>query len=510
MFVVKFGGTSVGSGERILRAAEIALALHEREPVVVTSAMSGVTDALVALADAAARGDRADCDARLAALEQRHTDATQQIDPDGNWALLRDRFVALRDTIDFACAAQDGSLAMRDSIICWGELLAVILVGRAIDRVGGSGWVWDEPLIATDDHYGEATPDIEKTRELAATAWQAFQAWRAIQAPPGIFVAPGFVGQAVGYPIVAQREPDFLEQWINYTTLGRGGSDYSATLIAAAMDAEACWIYTDVDGIFTADPRVVPTAQALPIVSFAAAGRLALCGAKVLHPRSVAPAARAGFELRVRNTFHPDHEGTLLVAASAATQGLPLAVAGRRKLAMIILEGSGLAEITNLFGRLCGAISAAGAEIALAAHPVPGHDPRIVIDEAGIAAAHTQIRREFAREIVQGRITGQQARRGLALCTVVGDTLAPTCSAQAQRALANERITPILHSAAPEALTYIIEDEGLDRALRSLHREVIEPALRELAKNHPRPYADGQWAAGGRPQQRRRTILPQH
>ncbi|MBA3823035.1 MAG: aspartate kinase [Ktedonobacterales bacterium] len=510
MLVLKFGGTSVGSGERILRVAEIALGLHAREPVVVTSALAGVTDALLALATAAAQGDRAECDARLAAIEQRHFDAAHSIDPGGDWAALRDRFVALGDAIATACDAQDGSLAMRDGIIGWGELLAVLLVERAINRVGGSGYAWDEPLIATDDHYGEATPDAAKTRTLATTAWEAFQAWRGSQPLPGIFVAPGFIGQAVGYPLTAQRAPDFLEHWINSTTLGRGGSDYSASLIAAALDAEACWIYTDVDGVFTADPRLVAGAQPLPIISYAAAGRLALCGAKVLHPRSVAPAAQAGFELRVKNTFHPEHEGTLLVAASDATHGLPLAVAGRRKLAMIVLDGPSLPTIPNLFGRLCTAISAAGAEIVLAAQPVPGHDPRIVIDAVGADAAQQHIQQEFAHEIARGQIAGQRTIDGLALCTVVGDTLASTWGTLAQRALASEKITPRLHSAAPEALTYIIAATDLDRAIVRLHRDVIEPALRELAQQRARPYANGQWAAGGRTQQRRRTIPPQH
>ena len=163
-----------------------------------------------------------------------------------------------------------------------------------------------------------------------------------------------------------------------------------------------------------------------------------------------------GIELRVKNTFHPDHAGTLLVASSEATQGLPLAVAGRRNLAMIALEGPSLSTIRNLFGRLCATIDAAGAEIVLAAQPVPGHDPHIIIDAAGVDAVRARIHQDFAREIERGRIDGLRAIGGIALCTVVGDTLAPSWGTLAQRALASEKITPILHSAAPEALTYII------------------------------------------------------
>lgn len=504
MLVMKFGGTSVGSGERILRVAEIVVGAMARQPVVVTSAMSGVTDQLLAIVDAAAQGDEEACQARFAALQQRHWEAANAIDADGDWSYLRDRLVSLSDEIDAALKTRQQSPALRDSLACWGELLAVILVARAIERQGTPSCLWDEPLIATDNHYTEATPDLARTQELAKAAFAD-----AVE-QGAVLVCPGFVGQAIGYPDPFPPARDFLQEVINYTTLGRGGSDYSATLIAAALGADACWIYTDVDGVFTADPRIVAAAQVLPVVSFATAGRLALCGAKVLHPRSVAPAARYGFELRVRNTAHPDHEGTLLVANADETQGMPLAVAGRRKLASVALQGSGLPEIPNLFGRMCQAVAEMGAEIVLAAQPVPGHDPQVIIDAGMVGAVEARLAQEFAQEQGQGQLSRITSRAGLALCTVVGDDLPPLCIAQTQRALASEKINPLSQSAAPEALTFIIAESQLDRALRRLHQDVIVPALRELHARRQRPYADGQWAAGGRPEQRRRHTPSQH
>ncbi len=500
MLVMKFGGTSVGSGERILRVAEIALAERERGPVMVTSAMSGVTDALLALAESALRGDQVDCVERLAVLEARHNEAAQVIDPGGDWRDLAAQFAGLRQEI---AAATDGRgvWEIRDGIAAYGERLAVVLVARAISTcaariLDSTGWYATEgasgivqPLLATDDHFGEATPDLAASRSLAREAHENAGKHGAI------LVAPGFIGRTMEG---------------RTTTLGRGGSDYAATLIAAALDADACWIYTDVDGVFTADPRVVPAAQALPVVAFAAAGRLALCGAKVLHPRSVAPAARAGFELRVKNTFHPEREGTLLVASSDTTRGMPLAVAGRKKLAAIGLHGPGLMEILNLFARLCQTLAEADVEIVLAAQPVPGHDPQVIIDAARCDVARVALEREFAREIALGRVETVHARDNLALCTVVGDALPPGMLSQAQRALAQERITPLAQSAAPEALTFIVTAAQVDRALRRLHQEIILPALSEVQRRHRRPYAPGQWAAGGRAGQRRKQTLPQH
>jgi aspartate kinase len=500
MLVMKFGGTSVGSGERILRVAEIALAQIERQPVIVTSAMSGVTDALLALADVALTGDHADCEARLAVLEARHQEAAQVIDPGGDWDELAAQFVGLRQEIAAATDARE-PLPARDAIAAYGERLAVVLLARAVATCarhipgilgcyasdGASGIA--QPLIATDDHFGEATPDLTASQSLAGKAF----ADATVQG--AVLVAPGFIGRAADG---------------RTTTLGRGGSDYAATLIAAALGADACWIYTDVDGVFTADPRVVPGAQVLPVVAFAAAGRLALCGAKVLHPRSVAPAARAGFELRVRNTFQPEREGTLLVASSATTQGMPLAVAGRKKLASVALHGAGLMEILNLFARLCQALAEADAEIVLAAQPVPGHDPQVIIDAARCDAARAALECEFARERAQGQVSAIQVQHDLALCTIVGDAMPPGVLSQAQCALAQERINPLTQSAAPEALTFILATAYVDRALRRLHQDIILPALREVQLRHQRPYADGQWAAGGRPEQRRRHTLPQH
>jgi aspartokinase/homoserine dehydrogenase 1 len=494
MLVMKFGGTSVGSGERICRVARIALDLRDREPVLVTSAMSGITDALLALAEALSHGDQAAGEAKLTDIEQRHLEAARQIDPAGDWADMAAHLAALRELA--ASGAIADPMVLRDAIAAFGERLAVVLVARAISLAdpASPGWYAGDanrivqPLIATDDQFGEATPDLAGTQRLARTAHAAM--------PTGaMLVAPGFIGQAPGGQT---------------TTLGRGGSDYSATLLAAALGADACWIYTDVDGIFTADPRVVPEAQALPVISFAAAGRLALCGAKVLHPRSVAPAARAGCELRVKNTFRPERDGTLLVATSEATRGMPLAVAGRRNLAALRLMGPGLAEIPNLFARLCQTVAEADGEIVLAAQPVPGHDPQIIIPANHAASASAALRREFAREMAQGQVQAIESQADLALCTVVGDDLAPGALAQAVRAFAAERIVPLSQSAAPEALTFIIPVAGLDRLTRRLHQDCILPALREVQQRHTRPYADGQWAAGSRPSRRRRISAPEH
>ncbi len=487
MLVMKFGGTSVGNGERISNAARIVLGHCDRSPVVVTSAMTGVTDALLALAASAAAGDEQRCEERLAALTARHVQAASVIDPAADWKQLHDRLEGLRVSVKTALGDRDGSAAARDAIASWGERLAVVLVAGAIAAQGTPALGWDTPIIVTDSRFGEATPRIEATRRAAQQVME--------QAADRVLVAPGFVGSTADGRI---------------TTLGRGGSDYSATLLAVALQAEACWIYTDVDGVFTADPRVVPHAQILPIISYATAGRLSYCGAKVLHQRCVAPAARKGIELRVCNTFRPDLPGTLIEASSPATRGRPQAVAGKRKLCAVALVGHGLPEIPNLFGRMCKAVTEAGAEIVLAAHPVPGHDPQVIIDTAGADDVLAQLGLEFAGEREGGHIGDIAKTPGLALCTLVGDDLGSAVIAQAQRALASEHIQVHTQAASRDALSFIIPEAALDGAIRRLHKDIIEPVLLEAAHHQQRPYADGQWAAGGRAQQRRKLANPQH
>ncbi len=413
------------------------------------------------------------------------------IDPAADWSTLPVAETWRQEVLHVA-AASDDSLRSRDAIIAWGERLAVALLQTAISAPGGvaSGihaWSLDEPLICTDDHFGEAVPDIDATRLAAQPLLERIG--------NGILVLPGFIGHSEDGSI---------------TTLGRGGSDYSATLLAAAMGADACWIYTDVDGIFTADPRLVRDSLVLPVVSASTAGRLALCGAKVLHPRSVAPVARLSIELRVRNSFKPEHPGTLIASTDTETRCQPQAVAARKQLSAMNLTGRGLAAIPTLFSRMCGAVAAAGAEIVQAALPVPGHDPQVIVDTAQAPKVERQLYAEFAAEYAHAQMGEIQCQDGLALCALVGDELSAATLLQAQRALAAERIVPQSQSANADALCFIINATDADRAVRALHREVIIPAFRVMAQRRQRPYADGHWAAGGRPQQRRRFTSPQH
>jgi aspartate kinase len=452
MLVMKFGGTSVGSGECILHVANIILAHLDQRPVVVTSAMSGVTDALLALARAATRGDAAACESQLAALMSHHQEAARAINAQDKWEALHQKLDLLRATVEDVLMQRDGSTNASNALVSWGERLAVVLVAGALNTLGHSALACDQPIIATDDH---ALPLVGATRSAAYAALA--------QAGEALLVMPGFIAQM----------PDG-----RITTLGRGGSDYSATLLAAALPADACWIYTDVDGIMSADPRIVQGARILPMVSPRLAGRLSYSGAKVLHPQAVAPVARLGIPLRVRNTFRPDHPGTLITAQAEKQPGAAQAISGRRNLAAITFAGDGLPEVPHLFGRLCQAMTRIGIEIVLSVHPGTGYDPQIIMSAAQAETALEQLREEFASECAQGQISGIALHTSLALCTLIGEGLDGMVLTQVQHALASAGLVPLVQTANPAALSLVLRERELERALQHLHHAVIEPGLR--------------------------------
>ena len=461
MLVMKFGGTSVGSGSAILNVAAIILDHQHRQPLIVTSAMSGVTDALLQVAESLAARNAAAALDQVEALRVRHLRAAHAINPDSGWKLLHRVLGDLVAAVAAPSYEQPGSFAERDRIASFGELLAVTLVVGALEQRGGAAVACLKPIILTNDQFGEAAPELEATAEAAMRFLQ--------DVGEAIPVTAGFIGSTRDGRV---------------TTLGRGGSDYSATLLADAVSAEACWIFTDVDGVYSADPRIVPEAHVLTRISAATAGRLSYCGARVLHPRSVAPAARSGIELRVRNTFRPQHAGTLIEGDQTdapALRGHPLAVVGRRNLTSIGLVGRGLAEIPHAFGRLCRVVTDAGAEIIQATHPVPGHDPEVIVDGAYVHEIEPRLAKEFAGERRLGHITAFSARGGLAQLCLFGDELHVSTLAASQRSLADAEIGWLHQTASADAVCFIVEEQDLDQAIRCVHQNMIIAARAPMA-----------------------------
>lgn len=348
MIVLKFGGTSVADAQRLREAATIA----EAQPgprVVVVSAAGGVTNRLLEAARAAATRDTDGAADLTTAIRARHAAIAAGIPDETERARAGAALDGLHDALDAALAdvAAAGNLVARDSdrIVATGEKAMSVLLAATLRACGiPAAHVFADRVIGTDDRFGGARLDRARTRA------QAHEIVRPLLDRGETVVVTGFIGAA----------PDG-----STTTLGRGGSDYSATILGAALDADEVQIWTDVPGVLSADPRQVRQARVVPQVSYDEAQELAHFGAKVLHPRTIRPAVARGIPVRILSTFAPQEPGTV-VTREAAGEGIK-AVTALRGLVMLTIDVPELEDLTGAAAAVFGVLHADGAEVAFAA-----------------------------------------------------------------------------------------------------------------------------------------------
>ncbi|HEY0997212.1 MAG TPA: lysine-sensitive aspartokinase 3 [Gemmatimonadaceae bacterium] len=296
MIVVKFGGTSVGDAGAIARTAQVVGGRRERQPIVVVSALAGTTNALIAIAEQAAKGHLIGAMSAVEALRARHLEQAEKLLGDACAAICEELSASFDELAMLAEALSVlGDLTPRslDAISAMGERLSSELVVAAYQQLGIDAVHVDaRTVMITDDQHGRAEPQVEAIAEAARDHLLPLLAQGKVP------VLGGFIGSVIGTGVT--------------TTLGRGGSDYSAALIGAAVKAEAIEIWTDVDGMLTADPRVIPGARLIDRVGFEEASELASFGAKVLHPSTIAPAVRLGIPVVVLNSRRPEGTGTFI------------------------------------------------------------------------------------------------------------------------------------------------------------------------------------------------------
>lgn len=301
MIVLKFGGSSVATLEKIDRALSIAHACLDEYPVLVSSAMGDTTDYLVDITRSAAGGNRDATRQSLDSIRETHVEAVSLLDTEGIRAGCKADIEAYLQEIESLATGisliQECSPRTQDAILAFGEILSTrIIAARALDRGINTRLVDSRDFILTDEQFTHAQVDIERTysaiRDALTTETQQ------------LIVAQGFIGRTRSGVT---------------STLGRGGSDYSASLIGAALDAERVEIWTDVDGIMTTDPRLVPTARTVADMSYDEAAELAFFGARVVHPSTIQPAVDRNIAVFVRNTGRPDGPGTKISGTNTAT-----------------------------------------------------------------------------------------------------------------------------------------------------------------------------------------------
>jgi bifunctional aspartokinase / homoserine dehydrogenase 1 len=462
MIVCKFGGTSVGTGERMANVARIVVRTARETnalPVVVVSAMGGVTDSLRHAAYSAAAGDRRTFGLIRDELQQRHEQAIADCVHDAEHARgLRAEVSALLQDFENLCSSIHtlGELTARglDAVSALGERLSARLVAAALRSQGyNAQTVEATQVILTDDSFGNATPLIDETTERAHSVLVPLLEQGIIP------VVTGFIG--------ATREGAV-------TTLGRGSSDLTATLLGRCLPADEVWIWTDVDGVMTADPRIVPEARTLAQISYGEVAELSYFGAKVLHPLAIQPVVQVQIPVRVLNSLNPDHPGTL-ISHAASEELLIKGITAIRDLSIVTVQGRGMQGVPGVAGRVFSAVARSGASVLMITQSSSEQNICFVVRTIDTPAAVNHLEKELTLEIMRGEIDSVNSLDEVAIVAVVGAGLLgkPGIAARVFMALAQEgiNIISIAQGSSEYNLSLVVSQEDVNRAVQAIHQQ---------------------------------------
>jgi aspartokinase/homoserine dehydrogenase 1 len=445
----KFGGSSVANAERIAHVAKLLVERAERQ-VVVVSAMQGVTDALIALTKKAAARDEG-WKRELEALGLRHIDAACALAPKDEALVgrLETEFASLHDLLHAQALVGVVSDDLLDLVQGLGEVWSSLLLDAALRARGEpSRWLDARDVLV-----------IEKGELGALVDWAASEGKlaRTLPADTQRVVVTGFIARDARGRV---------------TTLGRNGSDYSGAIFAALTGARELHIWTDVDGVLSADPRLVPEAVLVQRLSYAEACELSYFGAKVIHPQTMAPAIARGIPVVIRNTFKPEHPGTRIDARPSAEPPVK-GVTTFGALALLDIQGAGMIGVPGTAERAFHALKSAGVSVVMISQGSSEHSICCVIREADAGAAEQAVRAAFARELSARQLEAVAVRRGIAALAVVGDGMAgvPGVAARLFGALgrAGVNVRAIAQGASERNISVAIDASDASRALRAVH-----------------------------------------
>jgi bifunctional aspartokinase / homoserine dehydrogenase 1 len=459
--VMKFGGTSVGNAECIARAAEIvAAAAKEGGVVAVVSAMSGVTNRLI---EAAHKSERGEANAGLelaSSLRSQHFEAIETLVQD---EVSRERLTQQTgQTIDEVRGLCTGTSLLReltprtlDAISSAGERLSARLLAGTLSQMGFPAVAVEATeLIVTDGTHGRAEPLMTATRERASARL------RPLLDEGTIPVVTGFIGATATGTL---------------TTLGRGGSDYSATILGAALDATEVIIWTDVDGVLTADPRLVPEARTLREISYNEAAELAYFGAKVLHPKTLRPVAEARIPVWIRNSFAPDRPGTKITELGHPTARGVKAITAISGVTLITVGGRGIVGLPGVAAKTFTAAANANANVLLISQSSSGNDICFIVSSADAEQTVAKLRQAFAQDLAHQQVEHIIVNPDICIVAVVGDRMrglpgiaGRTFSAIGRRDI---NIIAIAQGSSEYNVSLVVDAEKLGEAVQWLHRE---------------------------------------
>lgn len=466
--VMKFGGTSVGSAAAMRETADLILQARDTwgDVAVIISAMGSkpvkVTDLLLEGAHSAFTGDR-DTFPRLARLlRDIHYEAIDGLlSPEGERQIILaeierfiDRFVSLCGAVGVL-----GELTPRalDTISGMGEQMSVRILAAYLRELGYESEAIDATeLILTDANFQNAAPQIASTRKrVQARLLPLLEA-------DAIPVITGFIGATA----------DGVT-----TTLGRGGSDFSAAILGQALDADEVWIWTDVDGVMSADPRLVPGAISIPTLSFREVSELAYYGAKVIHAKTMRPCVEGGIPLRIKNTFNPTHPGTVIEEDSPQQNGTLKAVTAINGVSMINVEGKGMIGVPGIAARTFGAVARLDVSVLLITQASSEQSICFIVPESAAAAVVAGLEAAFAEELGRHDIERIWSRDKIAIVTIVGSGIQTThgIAGRIFSALGDNQVNviAIAQGSTEFGISIVVAGDDVGRAVEHVHNLIV-------------------------------------
>jgi aspartokinase/homoserine dehydrogenase 1 len=467
--VMKFGGTSVGSVDALTYATQIIRDAKKdwARVVVVTSAMSGVTDLLLDSASLASQGKVDSLAEAESTLREKHASIADALIKDETLrgetkAKIHALIQVLVDLCKAIAVIGEASPRALDAVASLGERMSVRLLTAIVNDAGiKARAIESTEFVVTNDNFQNAHPDFKTTAEKTRATLKPLM-------DEGIIpITTGFIGATPNGVI---------------TTLGRGGSDYSAAIIGSVLPANEVWIWTDVDGVMTADPRYVKDAKTLPEISYSEIAELAYYGAKVLHPKTIRPVVDAGVGLRICNTFNPSPPGTRLTA-NAKTDGrsngkVIKAVTAIHRQRLVTIEGRGMLGVPGVAARAFGAVASTGTSVPLITQASSEQSICFAVPSDSASSVVSALEKTFAREIEDNDIDRVWATDDVSIITVVGAGMrhTPGVAGKVFSQLGNDNVNvlAIAQGSSEVSISLVVDAVDTENAVKALHELIVK------------------------------------
>lgn len=457
MKVLKFGGTSVGSAVNIKKVHEIVSGRQE-DVIVVVSALGGITDKILNAAKMAALGSEFYHD-EMMIIRQRHLEVVNELfdGPEEIIAEINPLLQELEQVMMGVTLVSELTPKTLDRLLGMGERLSSLIVSRYF----GCELKDASRFIVTDNHFGKAAVDFNETNKRIVESFARFQ---------GVAIVPGFIAK---------------NKTGEYTTLGRGGSDYTAAIIAAALDAESLEIWTDVDGFMTADPKVIRKAYTIPVLSYTEAMELSNFGAKVIYPPTILPVYKKGIPVHIKNTMRPEEKGTLITKSAANGSERPIkGISSISRIALLTVQGIGMVGVAGISMRLFTALAMEKINVILISQASSENTISIAIEEHMADAAEEAIQNEFAREITLDQINKVVIEKNLSIVAIVGENMKHSTGIAGKLFTTIGRnginVSAIAQGASEYNISWVVSNDDLRKTLNVVHESFFLSENAEL------------------------------